>query len=144
MTCEDKGSYDSTPLCIKTSTDVRASSLIRKRATNYRALLRNTTCEDKGSYDSTPLCIKTSTDVRASSFILYFKCSHPLLFCILWTCKYRSVQCIQILETHAMTYQRTTYVHINTSTDVLAFSFILIHERSKKRKRNRYSQCSFI
>ena len=27
-----------------------------KRATNYRALLRNMTCEDKASYDSTPPC----------------------------------------------------------------------------------------
>ena len=28
----------------------------RKRATNYRALLRKMTCKDKASYDSTPLC----------------------------------------------------------------------------------------
>ena len=31
--------------------------LFRKRATNYRALLRKMTCEDEASYDSTPPCI---------------------------------------------------------------------------------------
>ena len=31
--------------------------IFRKRATNYRALLREMTCKDKASYDSTPLCI---------------------------------------------------------------------------------------
>jgi len=30
--------------------------IFRKRATNYRALLRKMTCEDQASYDSTPLC----------------------------------------------------------------------------------------
>ena len=32
--------------------------IFRKRATNYRALLRKMTYEDKASYDSTPPCTK--------------------------------------------------------------------------------------
>jgi len=31
--------------------------IFRKRATNYRALLRKMTYEDKASYDSTPPCM---------------------------------------------------------------------------------------
>jgi len=34
--------------------------IYRKRATNYRALLRKMTCEDKASYDFTPLCMTHS------------------------------------------------------------------------------------
>ena len=34
--------------------------IIRKRATNYRALLRKMTYEDKASYDSTPPCTQHS------------------------------------------------------------------------------------
>ena len=33
--------------------------IFRKRASNYRALLRKITCKDKTSYDSTPPCTKS-------------------------------------------------------------------------------------
>jgi len=35
---------------------LKLQDIFRKRATNYRALLRKMTQEDKASYDSTPLC----------------------------------------------------------------------------------------
>jgi len=36
---------------------LRLQVIYRKRATNYRAVLRKMTCKDKASYDSTPPCI---------------------------------------------------------------------------------------
>ena len=35
----------------------KSQVIFRKRATNYRAVLRKMTCKDKASYDSTPPCI---------------------------------------------------------------------------------------
>ena len=40
----------------------------RKRATNYRALLRKMTCKDKASYDSTPLCTTYTGDIHTDAF----------------------------------------------------------------------------
>jgi len=37
---------------------LKLQGIFRKRATNYRALLRKMTYEDKASYDSTPPCMK--------------------------------------------------------------------------------------
>ena len=35
---------------------LKSREISRKRATNYRALVRKMTYKDKASYDSTPLC----------------------------------------------------------------------------------------
>jgi len=52
--------------------------IFRKRATNYRALLRNMTYKDKASYDSTPPCTReqyTCLRVHAHKFS-YRKLGH--------------------------------------------------------------------
>ena len=36
---------------------LKLQAIFRKRATNYRALLRKMTDKDKASYESSPLCI---------------------------------------------------------------------------------------
>ena len=44
--------------------------IFRKRATNYKALLRKIACEDKGFYDATTLCRERESSVL--SFYLYY------------------------------------------------------------------------
>jgi len=41
--------------------------IFRKRATDYRALLRKITYEDKASYDSTPLCTAKESHLHEQS-----------------------------------------------------------------------------
>ena len=68
---------------------------LRKRATNYRALLRKTTYEDKATYDSTPSCnnffCRVDLLVRSHS-----TCCFCILKRLLWiffnTCSLRQVQ----------------------------------------------------
>jgi len=43
--------------------------IFRKRATNYRALLRKMTCEDNASYGSSPPCTKVSIFICVSYLI---------------------------------------------------------------------------
>jgi len=46
--------------------------IFRKRATNYRALLRKMTYKDKASYDSTPPCTKIcNVTLQTKSALLY-------------------------------------------------------------------------
>jgi len=42
---------------------LKLQDIFRKRATNYRALLREMTHEDKASYDSTPPCVKLAYEI---------------------------------------------------------------------------------
>ena len=50
--------------------------IFRKRATNYRALLRKMTCKDKASYDSIPSC------TLYSSLHLNDSCFHIATHCL--------------------------------------------------------------
>jgi len=45
--------------------------IFRKRATNYRALLRKITYRDKASYDSTPPCSKSNTSILQTHFHIW-------------------------------------------------------------------------
>jgi len=45
--------------------------IFRKRAPNYRALLRKMTYEDKASYDSTPRCGRNVVLLITTSFHVY-------------------------------------------------------------------------
>ena len=74
MTYKDKASYDST-LCTITGWRrpigcLKLQVIFRKRATNYRALLRKMTCKDKASYDSTPPCTKYAQMIQVQHFVL--------------------------------------------------------------------------
>ena len=66
--------------------------IFRKRATNYRALLRKMTCKDKASYDSTPHC----TCVPPLTCTCFAK--EPLiigLFCGKWPMKIRNLMTLR-------------------------------------------------
>jgi len=47
--------------------------IFRKRATNYRALLREMTCEDKASYKSSPPCRFNTLQITGLTVCGYFK-----------------------------------------------------------------------
>ena len=77
----------------------------RKRATNYRALLRKMTCKDKASYDSTPPCKGWLVLVEKASFSKVFRCE----FHIGGVCHSRS------MDTHTHTYT-CARAHTHTAT----------------------------
>ena len=49
--------------------------IFRKRATNYRALLRKMTCEYKTSYDSPPPC-NARIDIYTRTYTVYIFCTY--------------------------------------------------------------------
>ena len=79
-----KAFYDSTPPCTGWRRRIGCLTLqviFRKRATNYRALLRKITYKDKASYESTPC----STSAHATVFlvVLHSNCAHDTLCSII-------------------------------------------------------------
>jgi len=53
---------------------LKLQDIFRKRATNYRALLRKITHKEKASYDSTPLCTIEAIRVCICAVYICFSC----------------------------------------------------------------------
>ena len=64
---------------------LKVQIIFRKRATNYRALLRKMTYEDKSSYDSTPPCIK-GCDAECYSLLQCVSVCCSVLQCVAVFC----------------------------------------------------------
>ena len=83
--------------------------ILGKRATNYRALLREMTCKDKASYESTPPCNETVyimwTNVNCGVRVLRLVVACPISGPTLATCDANEsvVDCICIYISYACT-----------------------------------------
>jgi len=79
--------------------------IFHRRATRYRALLREMTYGDKGSYESSPPCTSTCKNVRMSAHAS-FPIQHTATRC-------NTLQQLQHTSTHCNTLQHTA-IHCNT------------------------------
>jgi len=81
---------------------LKLQMIFRKRATDYRALLRKMTYKDKASYDSTPPCsiapyTKNHGITRAYTYIWVVCCS--VWWCVAVCCTW--YHCAYLSETHS-------------------------------------------
>ena len=85
----------------------------RKRATNYRTLLRKMTCKDKASYDPTPRCSGVASHTQDLGIIRVYMCLHEYgCMCVYWHV------CVRI-RMHVYVYAKIPAPHFSAFNDFL-------------------------
>jgi len=88
---------------------LKSQVIFRKRATNYRALLRKMTYKDNASYDSTPL------------FITWDVLQCVAIYCSVWRCGLEISVLLSCSNTSYLSADRNTLQHIATHCNTLQY-----------------------